>query len=160
MTRPRWPRPCGDWRPAAFTQGDVLTLVVVVYLQAVVRAYDYATGDDARTTMTLHTVERAFPLHIWAALILAGASIGILGMLLRRHMTVWIGHGILLVVYVGLCAGIAASAASHPYLDGIRGATALLGPIVIHVIVLLRMGPRPLPRDRARPTETIAAPNE
>ncbi len=30
MTRPRWLRPCGDWRPAAFTQGDVLTLVVVV----------------------------------------------------------------------------------------------------------------------------------
>lgn len=112
-----------------------------------VRAGDYATGADDSGGL-VSVIEAAAPLSVWAAVIGAGALLLAVGMLLRRHGMVWAGYGILWIVYLLLTVGVMLGALDAPNLDGVRGAGPLLVMTLLHFLLWLRTGARPLsPRD-------------
>lgn len=134
----RWKPRRGHWAPSSLRGGDVRTLMLLFAGAALVRALDYATGVDGSASGTpnsaLASVERAFPLAVWAASLTTGALLVLLGMVGRWGTVVATGSLILAVVYFGLATGLGIEYVGRPALDGIRGATGLLVPVVWHVI--------------------------
>lgn len=81
----------GDWRPARLVPGDIVALAITLASQAMLRAWDYGTGQDS-TGPALALVERAAPLWVWALVFAAGDLALIAGLIRRRHLAVWAGH--------------------------------------------------------------------
>jgi len=79
-----------------------------------------------------------------------------LGVALRRHIIVWLGHALLGLTYLILLVGILLPvlAAGYPW-DNIRFGSTLLTPMLLHLILALRTGPRPLPPESATPVAVI-----
>ena len=149
-----------DWRPARLVHGDIIALTATLAAQASLRAYDYGTGHEGDgAARSLALVERAAPLWVWALVFAAGDVCLVAGMVRRSHMLVWAGHMSLAIAYVVLCVGILIPTLTVPWGDGIRAASVLLTPMILHWMFSLRMGPRPIQPDRAVPAEIVGAPN-
>lgn len=140
------------WRPGRLTNFDQRLLVWCTVGFSIVRANDYLFGDDKPRTIPGHepppnsltVLENALPLPLWGALLLVGALLLGLGMALRIHLSVWLGHATLAVVGSAIAISSLLTAFASTDLDGIRG----FGPIAIislfHWIMWARTGPRPL----------------
>jgi len=147
-----------DWRPARLVHGDIIALTATLVAQASIRAYDYGTGADG-TGRSLALVERAAPLWVWALIFAAGDLCLIAGMVRRCHMAVWAGHVSLAIAYLVLTVGILIPTLVVPWADGIRAASVLLTPMILHWIFSLRMGPRPMEPAHVVPAEVVGAPD-
>lgn len=131
----------GTWEPAALINVDLWALLTGLIVVASLRGADYATGEDGGRGISV--VEAAFPLTVWAALILTGAALLTIGIALRAHAAVWAGHLWLSAVYLALGVGVWLSAIEQPWWDGFRSAGDLLLFGAIHLLVGIRTGPRP-----------------
>lgn len=144
------------WQVAQLTRIDVVRLTWLLWVVALIRGLDYATGhDDAWPTpvavplghapkTALVGIEAAFPLWAWAPMFLTACLVLLVGITRRWHAWVWAGHVALACLYLGLAVGLMAGYAERPWLDGIRNSTGLLVAAALHALLWWRMGPRPV----------------
>ena len=146
------------WRPAVLTAGDIVLATYAVVTMALLRAYDYGTGNDASPTLSI--VEAAMPLGVWSALFAIGGLVLLIGARCRIHALVWTGHAWLFILYLALLTGIAWAVAAAPWFDNIRSASVLILPVLMHFLLALRTGPSPLVAAKSRPVAVIATAGE
>lgn len=146
------------WRPAVLTAGDIVLATYAVVTMALLRAYDYGTGNDASPTLSI--VEAAMPLGVWSALFAIGGLVLLIGARCRIHALVWTGHAWLFILYLALLTGIAWAAAAAPWFDNIRSASVLILPVLMHFLLALRTGPSPLVAAKSRTVAVIATAGE
>lgn len=124
----------GDYRPPRLPSRAVAALLWVTVVQAVSRAADYGTGRD--WTPLLSTVEEALPRGVWVGLLAGGAALLAVGLLARRWTPALLGHAVLSITWAGLALGIGWEVVIEgPPWDTIRGATTLLTPIAVQLVV-------------------------
>jgi hypothetical protein len=150
---PRRPRP---WQVAQLTRVDVVRLTWLLWAVALIRGADYATGNDGSwpapiavplgqaPPSALVGIEAAFPLWVWAAMIITSCAVLLLGMLRRWHAWVWAGHVALSAIYLGLSVGLLVGYLDRPWFDGVRNSTGLLVAMALHALLWWRMGPAPV----------------
>lgn len=155
----------GDWQPAHLTRSDNTIIIATMCLLALSRAYDYGIGDDNRPAplingkpATVVSIASTFPLWVWAVALLSSVVSLCLGALFRKHVVVWLAHALSWIVYLGLFVATMAPILDRPYWDGLRGATPLLGPVVIHFLFWVRTGRHPLPPEGSAPAEYVQRP--
>lgn len=101
------------------------------------------------------TVNSAVPWPIWATMsaflvtLLPAAALGATG---RLHKASWAA------AIVGITITTALIAIAHVPADGIRGILPLSTLSILHTMLAVRSGPRPLRADEAIPVETATAP--
>lgn len=146
----------GSWRAPRLTGIDVVVIICSLITQGVIRSWDYSTGDD-QIASSLSLIEDAFPLVVWGAILGSLIITLTVGMWLRVHMLVWATHGLLGVVYFTLMVGmIIAVFSNNPFpWDGIRGGSILLTPCILHVLLAIRTGPKPLEQTDAVVDDTV-----
>lgn len=127
----------GTWRPAALTRGDLIRIIWWISLMPVARGLDYILPPTR-----VGAVEEVMPLWVWTSVLWFGSGSAIFGMLSRRHLLVWLGHGVLAVIYVGVTLSVIIDSFANQ--DGFRG----IGPIAflafLHATFTLRTGARPI----------------
>lgn len=98
-------RPTGSWAPGL--QADLSLVAMWVFgLEAFVRGIDYITGDRADVTQALSVVEEALPLQAWGAIILAGTTLFLGGVIFKKHNPIIGGALILMATYTALSVGL------------------------------------------------------
>ena len=134
----------GSWEPGRFNLSDAVVIKATLIFMAFLRGIDWLTPTvTSSPTPVTETMQTAFPLEIWALMIMAPATVLLIGLVLRIHFFVWLGHGLLAVTYMGLFTSLLLVYAQRPYFDGIRSATVLLAPLVLHTLLVVRTGWRP-----------------
>lgn len=121
----------GSWQPARLRRPDHQLILVWLTCAAYVRGFDYLTGDDtwgARDFMLA-----AAPEWVWGGGFVIGAAILAGGLIRRRHLLVWLGHGWLAIAY-----GV--NAAALAFASGPAWLVALLAlSLVLATYALLKM---------------------
>lgn len=87
----------GSWQPARLRRPDHQLILAWLVCSACVRGFDYLTGDDvwgARDFMLA-----AAPEWVWGSAFVLGGAILAAGLVRRRHLLVWLGHGWLTIAY-------------------------------------------------------------
>lgn len=133
----------GSWEPGRFHLSDALVIKATLIFMGLWRGFDYFTPAVTAPSTVTETMQTAFPLEVWGILILAPTLALAAGLALRMHFAVWIGHGLLAVVYAGLVVSLMLVYIERPLFDGIRSATVLLAPLVLHALLCVRTGWRP-----------------
>jgi hypothetical protein len=72
----------------------------VLAVNALINGWDY-THTPARVTKSLTVVEQMASLHTWGMGFYIGGGLLCVGLLIKRHLAVWIGHFICAVLYLG-----------------------------------------------------------
>lgn len=150
---------CRSWQPASFKFWDVTLLITVCVAQILVRALDYMISDTNPDPYRL--VEEAFPIKLWAIFLVISAAVLILGWLVKSHIIVFVGHGLLAMFYTALFLGILLPAITELSFNGMRGmrsATTLMLPTVFNALLCLRTGPVPLPSEWVKVSESVGEP--
>lgn len=146
----------GSWQPARLTSTDHMLVLYALMIMPIVRAFDYSSGDDASASLT--AVEGFAPMWAWAIFFYLGALVLAYGVRARRHLIVYIGHSILAVTYSALAVGILAASMTHPWMDGVRGASVLILPTLMHWLIWWRTGPAPIKAGEAVTVEKVEGP--
>ena len=146
------------WRPVALASGDVLMITIALGVASLLRAFDYSTGSESEgVSPILRPAEAFMPMWAWSLAFGLGALVLAFGVWRKLHFFVWLGHSMLVFPYGGLVVGILCGALLTPWGDGIRAAGALGLMAVLHALLSLRTGPRPLDPHRSQPVEVITA---
>lgn len=132
----------GSWEPGRFHLSDALVIKGTLVVMATSRGIDYLTPPP-ELTPTIETMMLAFPLTVWGGAFLALAGVLALGLILRIHFLVWLGHGLLAAAYVAVFASLSSVYLQREMLEGIRSATVILAPLVLHGLLSFRTGWRP-----------------
>lgn len=132
----------GSWEPGRFRLSDALVIKGTLVLMALARGFDYITPPP-RLTQVTETMMLAFPLEVWGGAFLALAVILAVGMILRVHFMVWLGHGLLAAAYVAVFVSLSSVYLQREMFEGIRSATVVLSPLVLHGLLSFRTGWRP-----------------
>lgn len=143
------------WVPATLGVSDIPAIVYALALMALLRGLDYFMGEGLAAGSTLSVLEAAAPLWAWGWLFSGGGVVLGLGAVLHRHGVVWLGHAILSVAYLALTVGTAWMVVGAWSGDGARYAGVLLLPSVVHILLAIKTGPRPL--RRGRPSAVIVS---
>lgn len=138
----------GSWEPGRFGLVDALIIKVVLVATALFRGFDYLTPSIIPPGPVSESMTGAFPLEIWGTFILVPTVCLALGLVFRVHFAIWIGHGLLGVVYATILTSLLLVYIDRPLLDGIRSATVLLTPMALHALLCARTGWRPARWDR------------
>ena len=140
----RDPRPWvpGSWEPGRFRLSDALVIKVTLVVMALARGFDYMTPPTNPGPVT-ETMMLAFPLPVWGGAFLILAAMLAVGMILRIHFFVWLGHGLLAAAYVAVFVSLASVYLQREMWDGIRSATVVLAPLVLHGLLSVRTGWKP-----------------
>lgn len=96
----------GDWLPGGFSPWITLASKVMLLVSMMVRGLDYFTGDEEFSARRLNTVEAAASLKVWGAAFIIAATIGFIGMLLRRGQVVLSSHIAGWALYYALATGM------------------------------------------------------
>lgn len=86
-----------SWQPARLRRPDYQLILAMLVCAAYVRGFDYLAGRDrwaARDFMLA-----AAPEWVWGGGFVIGAVILTSGLVRRRHLLVWLGHGWLAIAY-------------------------------------------------------------
>ncbi len=134
----------GSWEPGRIRLEDTLVIKAVLIMTATVRGLDYLAPKPPLSTPAVESMRVAFPLAVWGLLFVIPAAVLLLGLLGRIHVAVWLGHGLLAVVYLALAVALGSEYVTHPWWNGIRSATGLLLPVGLHAMICLRTGWRPI----------------
>lgn len=132
----------GSWEPGRFRLSDALVIKGTLVLMALARGFDYITPPP-RLTQVTETMMLAFPLEVWGGAFLALAVILAVGLILRVHFMVWLGHGLLAAAYVAVFVSLSSVYLQREMFEGIRSATVVLSPLVLHGLLSFRTGWRP-----------------
>ena len=132
----------GSWEPGRFHLSDALVLKVTLVVMAISRGFDYLTPPTEVGPVT-ETMMLAFPLPVWGGAFLILAAMLAVGMILRIHFLVWLGHGLLAAAYVAVFVALAGVYMQREMWDGIRSASALLAPMALHGLLSFRTGWKP-----------------
>lgn len=132
----------GSWEPGRFHLSDALLLKVTLVLMALARGFDYITPPP-RLTQVTETMMLAFPLEVWGGAFLALAVVLGVGLALRIHFMVWLGHGLLAAAYVAVFVSLSSVYLQREMFEGIRSATVVLSPLVLHGLLSFRTGWKP-----------------
>ena len=132
----------GSWEPGRFRLSDALVIKVTMVFMALARGFDYITP-PSRVTEVTETMMLAFPLTVWGGAFLILAAMLAVGLALRIHFLVWLGHGLLAAVYVAVFVSLSSVYLQREMWDGIRSATVILAPLVLHGLLSFRTGWRP-----------------
>lgn len=132
----------GSWEPGRFHLSDALVIKGTLVLMALARGFDYITPPSQVTEVT-ETMMLAFPLTVWGGAFLALAAVLAVGLILRVHFLVWLGHGLLAAVYVAVFVSLSSVYLQREMWDGIRSAAVILSPLVLHGLLSFRTGWRP-----------------
>lgn len=143
----------GSWVPARLTGADMMLVLYAMIATPSLRAYDYVY-EDGNTSSALTAVESFAPLWAWSIPFGIGAMALLYGVLSRRHLMVYLGHSVLGCTYTVLGVGIFVGVLGHPWLDGLRGSSTLLLPVVLHWLCWWRTGPAPVRPGELEPVET------
>ena len=132
----------GSWEPGRFRLPDALVLKGTLVLMALARGFDYITP-PSRVTEVTETMMLAFPLTVWGGAFLILAAVLAVGLILRIHFLVWIGHGLLAAAYVAVFVSLSSVYLQREMWEGIRSATVVLAPLVLHGLLSFRTGWKP-----------------
>ena len=132
----------GSWEPGRFHLSDALVIKGTLAFMAFWRGFDYITPPPALTPVT-ETMMLAFPLSVWGGAFLALAAMLAVGLILRVHFLVWLGHGLLAAAYVAVFVSLSSVYLQRELWEGIRSATVVLAPLVLHGLLSFRTGWRP-----------------
>lgn len=78
------------------------TLSWFLAFNTLVTGWDYLhTPSDAAAARSLSMVIRLWDLHTWGSWYIAGGLLLLLGLTIRRHFVVWLGHFLLAGMYAG-----------------------------------------------------------
>ena len=132
----------GSWEPGRFRLSDALVIKGTLVLMALARGFDYITPPP-RLTQVTETMMLAFPLEVWGGAFLALAVILAVGLILRVHFMVWLGHGLLAAAYVAVFVSLSSVYLQREMFEGIRSATVVLSPLVLHGLLSFRTGWKP-----------------
>lgn len=132
----------GSWEPGRFHLSDALVLKVTLVFMAFWRGFDYITPPIQVGPIT-ESMMLAFPLTVWGGAFLALAAVLAVGMILRIHFLVWLGHGLLAAAYVAVFVSLSSVYLQREMFEGIRSATVILSPLVLHGLLSSRTGWRP-----------------
>jgi hypothetical protein len=129
-----------------FERGDLIFLRLVLCFTATTRGLNWIDPQEAVFLDTL--VDGPIPREFWGMALLVGAFILALGSILQRHFWVWLGHGLLMIIYAAVIVAIIGYALTEPIDDFVLylryiGIFAILA--AIHVIFWLRTGASPPP---------------
>jgi hypothetical protein len=124
----------------------------VLAMLAMVSGWDYThIPDRAVTARSLTVVEQLWSMSIWGFLYYLSGSLLVLGLLIRRHVVVWLGHAMGVVLGVGFTI-----ATTQGVIDFMSSTTAqsvgsfwrsimyVLLPTILHGAVCVVL--RPIPR--------------
>lgn len=146
------------WHPVALRSTDVLMITYALMMATLIRAYDYGTGAEAEGVgPILRPAEAFMPMWAWAGAFGLGALVLAVGVVAKRHFVVWVGHGLLIFPYGGLAIGVLCGAAFAPWGDGVRAMASLGVMALLHILLWMRTGPRPLDPKHSQPVEVITA---
>lgn len=143
LSRNRNPVMPGSWEPGRFHLTDALVLKVVLIAMGVMRGIDYLTPSVRGWTPVTESMVGAFPLQVWAAMVLIPTATLMIGLLGRIHIAVWLGHGLLAGVYAALVVSLGLVYIERPFFDGMRSVTVLFLPATLHAVITARTGWRP-----------------
>lgn len=132
----------GSWEPGRFHLSDALVLKVTLVFMAFWRGFDYITPPIQVGPIT-ESMMLAFPLPVWGGAFMILAVMLAVGMVLRIHFFVWLGHGLLAAVYVAVFVSLSSVYLQREMFEGIRSATTVLAPLVLHGLLSFRTGWRP-----------------
>lgn len=132
----------GSWEPGRFRLSDALVIKGTLVLMALARGFDYLTPPPQLTQVT-ETMMLAFPLTVWGGAFMALGAMMALGLILRIHFLVWLGHGLLAAAYVAVFVSLSSVYLQREMLEGIRSATVVLAPLTLHGLLSFRTGWRP-----------------
>lgn len=132
----------GSWEPGRFHLSDALLLKGTLAFMAFWRGFDYVTPPP-RLTQVTETMMLAFPLTVWGVAFIALSAVLGIGLLTRTHFLVWLGHGLLAAAYVAVFVSLLSVYLQREMLEGIRSATVILAPLVLHTVLSFRTGWRP-----------------
>lgn len=133
----------GSWEPGRFGLPDAVTIKLVLILMAANRSFDYFTPRVTSPTTVTETMQTAFPLWWWGIMLAVPTILLATGLAARVHFAVWMGHGLLAIVYLGIVTALGMVYIERPLFDGSRSVTALLAPLVLHTLLCARTGWRP-----------------
>lgn len=133
----------GSWEPGSFHLTDAITLKIVLIFMAANRAFDYFTPAIVAPRTVTEVMKTAFPMWVWSLMILLPLAFLTVGLIARIHFLVWLGHGLLAVVYLALVVSLGLVYIDRPLFDGSRSATVLLAPLFLHGIICVRTGWKP-----------------
>jgi hypothetical protein len=108
---------CGDWKPGAVSPA-LLTVQLVATFQAALRGLDYWRGTGP-TPPALALVESAAPPTVWAALLMGGSALVLVGLAGRWASTLIVAHLLLAAVYIGVGAPVLAASSVGPLTLGL-----------------------------------------
>lgn len=132
----------GSWQPARLKRVDYQVILVMLVVIAYVRGFDYLLGNDRWTAKDFMLA--AAPEWVWGGVgFVAGAVILAAGLVRRRHLLVYVGHGWLGTAYTVNSLALALGS-NLPWLDGVRGAGSVGLVAVVHWVYCLRTGSSPL----------------
>lgn len=132
----------GSWEPGRIHVLDAIFIKIFLITASTLRGFDYLLP-SGNAPATIESMASAFPIAVWAWMLLIPSSILLIGLSARLHFAVWLGHGLLAVVYMGLFASFAMVFVERPYFNGMRSATELLVPLLLHALICVRTGWRP-----------------
>lgn len=132
----------GSWEPGRIHLVDALTIKVVLIVTATIRGLDYMSP-AVRIGPAAEQMQVSFPLVVWGLMLVIPATILAFGLASRTHFAVWLGHGLLAIVYLCLMVAMGAEFVTRPWWDGIRSASGLLTPVALHALICARTGWRP-----------------
>lgn len=132
----------GSWEPGRFHLSDALVLKVTLVVMAFWRGFDYLTPPVQLGPIT-ESMMLAFPLTVWGGAFLILTAVLAAGLVLRIHFLVWLGHGLLAAVYVAVFVSLASVYVQREMWEGIRSATAILAPMMLHGLLSFRTGWKP-----------------
>lgn len=132
----------GSWEPGRFHLSDALVIKVTLVVMALARGFDYMTP-PSRVTQVTEMMMLAFPLTVWGGAFMILATMLAVGLALRVHFLVWLGHGLLAASYVAVFVSLSSVYLQREMFEGIRSATVILAPLVLHGLLSFRTGWRP-----------------
>lgn len=133
----------GSWEPGRFRPSDALIIKVTLIAMGLWRGFDYLTSAGMAPGPAQESMQTAFPLYVWGVLVLVPTLLLAAGLALRVHFAIWLGHGLFAAVYAALLVSLMLVYIDRPLFDGIRSATVLLAPLVLHIVLCSRTGWKP-----------------
>lgn len=123
----------------------------VLALNALATGWDYInTPPTASAARSLTVVEKIATLHTWGILFLVAGGLLALGLLVKRHALVWVGHLFCAGLYVGFLTATVQAVLTYMQSDLAkvqgpiwRGITSAAVVTVLHVVLCWLRGPIP-----------------
>lgn len=143
------------WTTPRFTKWDIIVILVSLFPLAIIRAIAYITSDGGADV--LYLVEKTMELKYWGYLVALSLFVLAVGIFLRNHVVIWVGHSLSALVHFVLIVGVLLGYLTEGNtFQMFTYVSFLLTPFVLHLIFSIRMGSSPVELDSSVPVEMVA----